>query len=81
MTGNKLDIAKKIIRERYSEATCGIFFCRNFVGDPMVNIYENEEIELCIDICYNWGYFEVFGLSEEEENELENFYESLGRKK
>ena len=47
----------------------------------MVNIYENEEIELCIDICYNWGYFEVFGLSEEEENELENFYESLGRKK
>ena len=50
MTGNKLDIAKKIIRERYSEATCGIFFCRNFVGDPMDTIYEDED--LTVDICY-----------------------------
>ena len=42
----------------------------------MVNIYDSDD--LTIDICYNWAYFEVFDLSEEQFNELRNFYYSLG---
>ena len=36
---NKLDIAKKIIKENYKDANCGIFDSRNWTGDWMTNIY------------------------------------------
>lgn len=71
----KLDIAKKIIKENYEDATCGIFDSRNIVGDYMVTIYEDNG--LTIDICYNWAYFEVFGLTDEEFKELEQYYGEL----
>lgn len=72
---NKLNIAKKIIQEHYKEANCGIFNCRNTVGDPMTQIYGDGD--LFIDICYYYSYFEVFGLSNDEFKELEKFYDSL----
>lgn len=72
---NKLEIAKEIIKENYRHADCGIYDCRNLVGDRMTNIY--NENGLAIDICYHYGYFEVFGLSDDEFNELERFYNSL----
>ena len=72
---NKLDTAKEIIKKYYSQADCGIYDCRNFVGDPMTNIYDDGE--LCIDICYRYSYFEVFGLSDTEFNELSAFYDGL----
>ena len=76
MTGtDKLGQAKLIIEEYYSEADCGIFFCRNMAGDPMDTIYEDDD--LTIDICYEYSYFEVFGLTVDEEIELEEFYDSL----
>jgi len=73
----KLDIAKDIIKENYEDAECGIFNSRNMVGDPMVNLYNANS--LCIDICYNYAYFEVFGLSDKEFHELEKFYNDLAR--
>ena len=72
---NKLDIAKKIIKENYKDADCGIFDSQNIVGDWMTNIYNDNG--LAIDICYRWSYFEVFGLSDDEFNELERFYYTL----
>ena len=66
---------KKIIKENYEDATCGIFDSRNIVGDYMVTIYEDNG--LTIDICYNWAYFEVFGLTDEEFKELEQYYGEL----
>ena len=72
----KLDIAKKIIKEYYSEADCGIYDSRNIVGDPMTNIYDDGD--LTIDICYHYAYFEVFGLSNNEFRELASFYTALG---
>ena len=69
---NKLDIAKKIIKENYKNADCGIFNSRNIVGDPMITIYNDNS--LAIDICYRYAYFEVFGLSNDEFNELKKFY-------
>ena len=76
---NKLDIAKKIIKENYKDAECGIFNSRNIVGDSMTTIYRGNE--LTIDICYYYAYFEVFGLSKDEFNELEKFYNTLDREK
>ena len=71
----KLDIAKKIIKEHYEEADCGLYDTRNIVGDWMTTIYEDDG--LTIDICYNYSYFEVFGLSNKDFEELLTFYSSL----
>lgn len=72
---DKLEIAKKIIFKNYSYAKCGIFNTRNLVGDGMTNIYDDDG--LIIDVCYYYEYFEVFGLSDDEFDELENYYEEL----
>ena len=69
----KLDIAKIIISERISSADLGIFNSRNIFGDPMTTVYRGNH--LTIDICYPYAYFEVFGLSEKEFEELVDFYE------
>lgn len=70
-----LETAKRVIEEHFKEANCGIFDCRNWVGDPMVTVY--DDAGLTIDICYDWAYFEVFGLSDEDFAELKRFYNSL----
>ena len=72
----ELEIAKMIIKEHYNDARCGLFDSRNVVGDPMVTIYDDGS--LIVDICYSWAYFEVFGLSDEEFQELSDFYDNLG---
>jgi hypothetical protein len=72
----KLEKAKQIIEENFYDADCGIFDSRNWVGDPMVNIFVDDELQ--IDICYNYSYFEVFGLNETDFKELSEFYNSLG---
>lgn len=70
-----IDKVKNVIRNRYSDAMCGLFFTPNWAGDPMSTIWEEDGVT--IDICYEYQYFEVFGLTEEEENELLAFYNSL----
>jgi len=71
---SNLDIAKKIIKEYYYSGDSGIFNTRNVIGDFMTNLYKDDD--LCIDICYRYEYFEVFGLSENEFAELKKFYEN-----
>lgn len=74
----RMDKVKNVIRNNYSDAECGLFFDRNWVGDPMSTIWEEDGVT--IDICYDYEYFEVFGLTEEEEIELLAFYDYLGGK-
>ena len=74
---NKLNIAKTIIEQNYEDADCGIFNTPNTMGDPMITIYRGNE--LIINICYYYSYFEVFGLSKDEFNELEKFYNTLNK--
>ena len=66
---------KEVIKEYYDDACCGIFDCRNMVGDPMETIYDDGKVQ--IDICYSWMYFEVFGLTDEEFQELAEYYDRL----
>lgn len=70
-----LENVKEIIREYYRIADRGIFNSRNIVGDVMKTIYEDED--LTIDVCYRYSYFEVFGLSDAEFEELARYYNSL----
>ena len=67
--------AKMVIKEHIESAMCGIFDTRNCAGDYMETIC--DEGNLTIDICYEWEYFEVFGLSMAEFQHLEVFYETL----
>lgn len=71
-TMTKLEIAKQVIKENIYDAECGIFDSRNIVGDEMETIYYKDGLQ--IDICYSWMYFEVFGLTQDEFDELEVFY-------
>lgn len=71
----KLEIAKEVIKEYYPNGDCGLFNSSNILGDPMVTLYNKDG--LTIDICYYYSYFEVFGLSNEEFQELSNFYRNL----
>ena len=71
----KLEKAKEIIRENFQDARCGIFASRNVCGDLMTCLYEGDG--LSIYICYDWEYFEVFGLYGKELDELIGYYDAL----
>lgn len=75
----KLEKAKEIVNIYYKVANCGIFNSRNIVGDRMETVYAEED--LMIDVCFPYAYFEVFGLSYKEFEELEKYYEGLHKKK
>ncbi len=66
---------KEVIENNIEDALWGIFDCRNVVGDPMETIYDEAGVR--IELCRNWGYFEVFGLTDEEFSEVESFYKDL----
>lgn len=72
---SNLEIAEKIIKDKIMYGRCGIFNTKNTVNDPMVNLYNKDGLK--VDICYYWEYFEVFGLTSEEFNELLKYYEEL----
>ena len=78
MSNTNLEITKGIIGANYYDGEYGLFFTRNIAGDEMSTLYEDEHIQ--VDICYDYEYFEVFGLTETEEEELEKYYESLQRR-
>ena len=66
---------KEVIENNIEDALYGIFDYRNIVGDPMETIYDEAGVR--IELCRNWGYFEVFGLTDEEFAEVESFYGDL----
>lgn len=72
---SNLELAKQIIKENIADGKHGIFDTRNLIGDRMTCLYRGNELQ--VDICYGWKYFEVFGLTEVEFAELEEYYEEL----
>lgn len=75
---DKLNIAKEIIKNNIDDAKCGIFDCNGTDDAPVFTLY--EENGLRIDVCYYYSYFEVFGLTDKEFDELEKYYERLRKK-
>lgn len=41
----------------------------------MINIYKSKYIQL--DICYEYEYFEVFGLTNKEFEDIKQYYNNL----
>lgn len=74
---DKLKKAKAVVKENLNDACCGIFNNRNTEGDYLETIYEEDG--LTIDICYGYSYFEVFGLTKEDFDELKRYYDTLNR--
>lgn len=72
---DRLSEVMGVIYKHIEYALCGLFFCRNCGGDPMNTIYDDNGIQ--VDICYYYEYFEVFGLTKEEEKRLEKFYRAI----
>lgn len=66
---------KKAIETHINDALCGIYFTRNFVGDRMVHLVRRFGID--IEICYEYEYFEIFGLTDHEQIIIESFYDRL----
>lgn len=64
MTTKRVQEAFEAIKSEVTSDNCQFFKTRNIVGDKMETIYEKDGIT--IDICYDWDYFEVFGMTNEE---------------
>lgn len=73
--GERIERVKAVIGNFYKMAECGLFFSRNIAGDKMDNIYDDGEIR--IDICTYYEYFEVFGLTMDEQKELTEYYKAM----
>ena len=69
----ELQHIKKLIKEYYSDGDCGLYNTRNILGDQMANVFNGKYFEL--DLCYHYSYFEIFGTTKDEFEELEKFYE------
>ena len=66
---------KSIIKEHIGLGNCGLYNTRNIVGDNMLNLFQGKYFSL--DICYGYSYFEVFGMTNEEYELLEEYYYKL----
>ena len=71
----KLERAKEIIKDNIEDASLGLFDCGNLVGDWVVDLNDDDDFK--IKICYDYEYFEVFGLSDSEFEELKEYYDEL----
>lgn len=73
----ELEEVKQIIKEYYNHADCGLYNTRNIASDYMINIYDGKYFT--VDICFYYSYFEVFGATSEEFEEISEFYDNLQR--
>lgn len=64
---NKIDRLRKFLIDSGYTGT-QTFNTRNIAGDVMSNVYDCDGI--MVDFCYNYDYLEIFGLTEEEYNSL-----------
>lgn len=71
----KLERAKNIIKKNIYDASLGIFDCGNLAGDWMVDLNDDDDFK--VKICYDYEYFEVFGLSDSEFEKLKEYYDDL----
>lgn len=70
---NKINLIKSKIHPCFDD--CQVFFTRNIEGDEMTTLYEDDNIQ--IDKCFNYGYYEIFGLDYDEQTEIKEWFEEL----
>lgn len=67
---NKIDKLKRFLQENYPNEQA--FNTRNIAGDNMERVYDEDEI--IVDYCYYYSYIEIFGLTDEEFEDLIDKY-------
>ena len=67
---NKIDKLKRFLQENYPNEQA--FNTRNIVGDKMETVYDEDEI--IVNYCYYYSYVEIFGLTDEEFEDLIDKY-------
>ena len=72
---NKIDKLKKFLQENYPNKQA--FNTRNMAGDYMKNVYDEDNIQ--VDYAPGYGYIEIFGLTDEEFEELLDKNSFLGQ--
>lgn len=70
---NKIDKLKIFLQENYPNEQA--FNTRNIAGDSMERVYDEDEI--IVDYCYYYSYIEIFGLTDEEFEDLIDKYGHL----
>ena len=65
----KLDKLKKFLKSTFKESIQA-FTTKNIVGDFTFTIYDEDEIQ--VDYAPSYEYIEIFGLTDEEFEELES---------
>ena len=67
---DKIDKLKRFLQENYPNEQA--FNTRNIAGDSMERVYDEDEI--IVDYCYYYSYIEIFGLTDEEFEDLIDKY-------
>lgn len=75
---NRVEKVKEIIKENIGNGCCGIYNCRDIMGDPKRTLYEDEDIT--VDICDYYSYFEILGLNNNEFKQVKEYYDSIVKK-
>lgn len=63
----RLEKLKKFLQENHPNIQA--FNTRNIAGDRMITVYESSD-GITVDYAPDWGYIEIFGITEEEFNSL-----------
>lgn len=70
---NTLDEIKVIIDLWGEKCDCGIFDCHSYPRDPLQNVYYIPNV-CSVDVCENFKYIDVVGLSKDDFEKLEDYY-------
>lgn len=70
---SKIDKLKRFLQENYPNEQA--FNTRNIAGDSMGRVYDEDGIT--VDYCYQYSYIEIFGLTDEEFEDLIDEYGHL----
>ncbi len=70
---SKIDKLKRFLQENYPNEQA--FNTRSIAGDSMERVYDEDEI--IVDYCYYYSYIEIFGLTDEEFEDLIDKYGHL----
>ena len=71
----EIEKVKELIKENIEYGSCGLFNCGNWIGDSVETLFKGSF--LILKQCYGYCYFEVFGTTENEFDELMKWYEDL----
>ena len=73
---NKIKKLKRFLQENYPNIQA--FNCRGWAEDEMEEVYHDDGIRVLY--CYVWSYIEIFGLTDEEFEDLLDPNSFLGSK-